>query len=75
MLEALVFVHKKRVIHRDLKPSNIFMTTNLNITIGDFGVSTVMGDARTRTRTTVGKNLFNVTCSSQNSKVLSLHLT
>jgi len=54
MLEALVFVHKKRVIHRDLKPSNIFMTTNLNITIGDFGVSTVMGDARTRTRTTVG---------------------
>ena len=54
MLEALVFVHKKEVIHRDLKPSNIFMTKNLSICIGDFGVATVMGDARTRTRTTVG---------------------
>lgn len=54
MVEALVFVHKKKVIHRDLKPSNIFMTKQLNISIGDFGVATVMGDARTRTRTTVG---------------------
>ena len=54
MIEALVFVHKKEVIHRDLKPSNIFMTKSLSICIGDFGVATVMGDARTRTRTTVG---------------------
>ena len=54
MIEALVFVHKKEVIHRDLKPSNIFMTKNLSISIGDFGVATVMGDARTKTRTTVG---------------------
>ena len=54
MIEAMVFVHKKEVIHRDLKPSNIFMTKNLSICIGDFGVATVMGDARTRTRTTVG---------------------
>ena len=54
MIEALVFVHKKEVIHRDLKPSNIFMTSNLSICIGDFGVATVMGDARTKTRTTVG---------------------
>ncbi|XP_066293855.1 serine/threonine kinase-like domain-containing protein STKLD1 isoform X2 [Branchiostoma lanceolatum] len=54
MVEALVFVHKKEVIHRDLKPSNIFMTEDLSISIGDFGVATVMGDARTKTRTTVG---------------------
>ena len=54
MIEALVFVHNKEVIHRDLKPSNIFMTKNLSICIGDFGVATVMGDARTKTRTTVG---------------------
>ena len=53
-VEALAFVHSKKVIHRDLKPSNIFMTTTLDISIGDFGVATVMNDARTRTRTTVG---------------------
>eukprot|EP00048_Salpingoeca_helianthica_P016729 m.233895 g.233895 ORF g.233895 m.233895 type:complete len:638 (-) comp19339_c0_seq1:78-1991(-) len=54
MVEALAFVHGKKVIHRDLKPSNIFMTKNLDISLGDFGVATVMNDARTRTRTTVG---------------------
>lgn len=54
MVEALAFVHSKKVIHRDLKPSNIFMTKDLDICIGDFGVATVMNDARTRTRTTVG---------------------
>jgi len=37
-----------------LKPSNIFLTSDLSISIGDFGVSTMMGEARTRTRTTVG---------------------
>ena len=54
MVDALVFVHRKKIIHRDLKPSNIFLTSDLSISIGDFGVSTMMGDARTKTRTTVG---------------------
>ncbi|XP_077986534.1 uncharacterized protein LOC144440938 [Glandiceps talaboti] len=54
VIEALAFVHKKKVIHRDLKPSNIFMTEDLSVCIGDFGVATIMGDARTKTRTTVG---------------------
>ncbi|XP_028411067.1 serine/threonine kinase-like domain-containing protein STKLD1 isoform X2 [Dendronephthya gigantea] len=54
IVEALAFVHRHKVIHRDLKPSNIFVTEGLNITIGDFGVATIMDDARTRTRTTVG---------------------
>ncbi len=39
MIEALVFVHGKKVIHRDLKPSNIFMTSSLDIALGDFGVA------------------------------------
>jgi len=54
MIEALHFVHCKNMIHRDLKPSNILVTEDLNISIGDFGVSTIMGEARTKTRTTVG---------------------
>lgn len=54
MLEAIIFVHQKNVIHRDLKPSNILVTEDLNISIGDFGVSTVMGESRTKARTTVG---------------------
>ncbi|KXJ19701.1 serine/threonine kinase-like domain-containing protein STKLD1 [Exaiptasia diaphana] len=53
-ISALVFVHDKQVIHRDLKPSNIFMEDTGDVIIGDFGVATIMDDARTRTRTTVG---------------------
>lgn len=54
MVEGLCFVHDQKVIHRDLKPSNIFMKDDLSISIGDFGVATVMGDIRTMTRTAVG---------------------
>ncbi|XP_071802748.1 serine/threonine kinase-like domain-containing protein STKLD1 [Asterias amurensis] len=58
MIEALVFVHDKKVIHRDLKPSNVFLTEKLDVSLGDFGVATVMGDARTKTRTTVGSMIW-----------------
>lgn len=54
MVDALAFVHSKSMIHRDLKPSNIFLAEDGSISVGDFGVSTIMDDARTRTRTTVG---------------------
>eukprot|EP00056_Hartaetosiga_gracilis_P002485 m.54025 g.54025 ORF g.54025 m.54025 type:complete len:605 (+) comp11071_c0_seq4:95-1909(+) len=54
LVEALAFVHGKKVIHRDLKPSNLFMTQALDIRLGDFGVATVMEGAKTKTRTTVG---------------------
>lgn len=39
MVEALAFVHSKKVIHRDLKPSNIFMTKDLDISLGARGVA------------------------------------
>ena len=32
-------IHKMKIIHRDLKPENIFMNENMNIKIGDFGIS------------------------------------
>ncbi|XP_071097519.1 serine/threonine kinase-like domain-containing protein STKLD1 [Haliotis cracherodii] len=54
ILEALIFVHRKGVIHRDLKPSNIFIQDNDSICLGDFGVATIMSDAKTCTRNTVG---------------------
>ena len=32
-------IHNKKVIHRDLKPENIFLNKDMNIKIGDFGIS------------------------------------
>ncbi|XP_052790409.1 serine/threonine kinase-like domain-containing protein STKLD1 isoform X2 [Mya arenaria] len=52
IVEALVYVHKKKIIHRDLRPTNIFMTEDGTLCVGDFGVDTIMGDAVTCTRAT-----------------------
>ena len=39
---SLEYVHARRVIHRDLKAQNIFLTGNLTIKLGDFGISKVL---------------------------------
>ncbi|XP_007465600.1 PREDICTED: serine/threonine-protein kinase 10 [Lipotes vexillifer] len=39
MLEALTFLHGKKVIHRDLKAGNVLMTLEGDIRLADFGVS------------------------------------
>jgi serine/threonine protein kinase len=45
VLEALVYIHDRRVIHRDLKPANIFLDAEGNIKIGDFGLATFTTDS------------------------------
>jgi len=41
MLAGLVYIHSRSVIHRDLKPSNVFIDSERNIRIGDFGLATM----------------------------------
>ncbi len=54
-LEALNYMHHKRIIHRDIKPSNIFLETNGNIKLLDFGIAKVLdGVNKTLTGFTLG---------------------
>ena len=39
VLKAIKFIHSGDIIHRDLKPSNIFINSDCQIKIGDFGLA------------------------------------
>lgn len=40
IVKALRFLHQDaKIIHRDMKPSNLFISSNLSIKIGDFGIA------------------------------------
>lgn len=39
LIEALAHCHRRRVVHLDIKPANIYLDDDLNVKLGDFGLS------------------------------------
>lgn len=56
MVESVNYLHKNKIIHANIKPSSFYLKKNENnsddceLLIGDYGVPTIMKDARTKTR-------------------------
>lgn len=53
LLEALQYMHEKRILHRDLKTRNIFLKGN-KVKIGDFGISRILMGTSDMASTFVG---------------------
>ncbi|CAI5730633.1 unnamed protein product [Peronospora destructor] len=54
LVEGLAYLHDKLVIHRDLKLGNLFLTSDMRLKIGDFGLATRLEKPEDRKRTMCG---------------------
>eukprot|EP01135_Chromosphaera_perkinsii_P006128 Nk52_evm1s412 gene=Nk52_evmTU1s412 len=57
LCSALSHCHENAIVHRDLKPQNIFLTKNLVVKLGDFGISKLL-------QTNLGKDEESGGCST-----------
>ncbi|CEG46225.1 plk plk-unclassified protein kinase [Plasmopara halstedii] len=54
LIEGLAYLHKNLVIHRDLKLGNLFLTSDMQLKIGDFGLAARLDNPEDRKRTMCG---------------------
>ena len=44
MFKGIAYAHANNVIHRDIKPENLFISDNLDLKLGDFGLARIIND-------------------------------
>ncbi|KAK7685405.1 hypothetical protein QCA50_011268 [Cerrena zonata] len=54
LIGACHYMHNHQVIHRDLKLGNIFLDSNMNVKVGDFGLAALIENPGERKKTICG---------------------
>ncbi|KAI8831720.1 kinase-like domain-containing protein [Chytridium lagenaria] len=54
LLDSVHYMHKNRVIHRDLKLGNLFLSADLKLKVGDFGLAAILRHDGERKNTICG---------------------
>ncbi|RHZ77305.1 hypothetical protein Glove_182g21 [Diversispora epigaea] len=54
LIDAVGYMHNNNILHRDLKPDNIFLSDNLDLRVGDFGLSKELNSTDERQRNPCG---------------------
>ncbi len=53
LVEAVAYLHENKRVHRDIKPDNIFVDSNGNLVLGDFGLVYFMDKQKNRLSNTM----------------------
>ncbi|RHY25579.1 hypothetical protein DYB32_008221 [Aphanomyces invadans] len=54
LIEGVAYLHSRCVIHRDLKLGNLFLTADMQLKIGDFGLASMLDSREEKRRTMCG---------------------
>jgi serine/threonine protein kinase len=54
LLLAVGFMHSNKIVHRDIKPQNVFVDSDMNLKIGDFGISKLLDSTSQHCQTSAG---------------------
>ena len=54
IVKGLIYLHSRKVIHRDVKLGNLFLSSTMDIKLGDFGLAARIGFEGERRRTVCG---------------------
>lgn len=55
---ALQAVHNKKILHRDLKTQNVFLTAQMQVKLGDFGIARILQHTYDLAKTAIGTPYF-----------------